>query len=276
MNAPQAFVDLHLHSNRSDGSDPPVEVARRAAALGIAAIALTDHDTVAGNTACRVEAERLGVEFLDGVEISAGIRDKEFHILGLGVDPGSPELIATLRMVEENRVKRAHLIMKKLQALDIPIDPERVFARGEGASGRMHIAQELHEMGYADTVQAAFDTYIGGGKKAFIPKKTLSIEAAITGIHNAGGLAFLAHPGIGNTKQWLPKLMAFAFDGVEAFHSKHTPGQVDEFITLAQENGLLVTGGSDCHGTAGAGPEMGKVRMPYRYYEEIVARLGGD
>jgi predicted metal-dependent phosphoesterase TrpH len=137
----------------------------------------------------------------------------------------------------------------------------------------MHIAQEVHALGHASTIQGAFDKYIGSGKKAFVRKQTLPIEEAVDLIHEADGLAFVAHPGLGRIRDDLPRLLGMPFDGIEAYHSKHSPGEAEAFTLLARERDLLIAGGSDCHGMAKNAPDMGKVQVPYAVYEAICERL---
>ncbi len=271
-----AFVDLHLHSNHSDGSDPPAVVVQRAAALGFSAIALTDHDTIAGVAEAEAEAEAMGIEFLRGTEISAVFERREIHVVGLGIDIGEACLNKALHKLQEDRATRAERIIARLNEREIPIEYAAVQARaGHAAIGRLHIAQELYERGFVKTVQRAFDRHIGAGRPAFVPKASLPCDEAIARIHDAGGLAFLAHPGIGkNSLRMLTKLLALPFDGIEVHHIKHTPGQITGYAELARERGLLVSGGSDCHGTTkNSTPEMGKVRLPYEHYERICAAL---
>ncbi|MDQ1257436.1 MAG: 3,5-nucleoside bisphosphate phosphatase [Candidatus Hydrogenedentes bacterium] len=271
-----AFVDLHLHTCYSDGADTPAELAARAAALGFAAIAVTDHDTVEGLAEARTAAEAHGMAFLDGVEISTRFNGNELHVVGLGIRPDHAGLLDALGRLRERRTERADAILAKLRQEGIPVTREQVlFRSGEGAIGRVHIAQELHAQGYAGSVQKAFEKYIGKGKRAFVAKDCMPCGEAVDLIHAAGGLAFIAHPGVGKTvERQLPRLLSLPFDGIEVYHSKHTPGHVTAFLQVAEEHGLLVSGGSDCHGAAkGLDPELGKVRVPYTRFEAIAERL---
>jgi predicted metal-dependent phosphoesterase TrpH len=138
----------------------------------------------------------------------------------------------------------------------------------------MHIAQELLAMGVTKTIQEGFDRFLKHGTPAYVPKKTLCSEDAVAHIHAAGGLAFVAHPGLSkSTRKLLPKLLALPFDGIEAYHISHSPGRTEEFLAVAAERNLLVTGGSDCHGMAKGKAEMGKVRMPYHHFEKMQVAL---
>lgn len=265
------FVDLHLHTDRSDGSDPPAKVVERAVNEGISALAITDHDTVAGVLDAEAAAVQAGIEFLRGVELSAQFGSMEIHIVGLGIGIKNPALLDSLETLRSARLKRAEAIISRLHTLGIPVDRDRILERAQGHTvGRMHVAQEIRQLGLARTVQDAFDKFIGRGKPAFVSKIRLPAEDAIRLIHDSGGLAILAHPGIGMLHKAAPALFELPFDGLEAFHSKHTPGQVTLYLEMARTRGWLVSGGSDCHGSAkNARPEMGKIRVPYEYFERI-------
>lgn len=266
------YVDLHLHTRFSDGTDAPAAMLERAAELGFRAAAITDHDTVGGVAEALRAAQTLGLDFLSGVEISASFANKELHVTGLGIRLDFPPLLEELDTLRKHRAERAAEILARLNALGIAIDPEDLEARAKGAAiGRLHIAQELHAKGITKTVQKAFDQYIGGGRDAFISKVSADCETALELIHAAGGLAFLAHPGIGKVSSArLTQLLQLPFDGIEAYHSKHTPGQVTAFLQIAAERHLLISGGSDCHGAAkGTKPDLGKVRVPYAHFERI-------
>lgn len=166
--------------------------------------------------------------------------------------------------------------MRKLNDAGIDITRDDIIAQaGEGSIGRMHIAKAVHARGHCSSVQDVFDKYIGGGKRAYVRKPMIGIQRAIDLVHAANGLAFIAHPGIGSMPQLLESLLKFDFDGIEVYHVHHHPDQAAEFRRIAESRGLLITGGSDCHGTIkGHEPEMGKVRLPWDCYERIVSALG--
>jgi len=241
----------------------------------VAALALTDHDTLGGVVEAREAAKRLGLEFLTGVEISTYFQGFEVHVLGLGVEIGNDSLVETLDRLREGRATRARRIVEKLQKRNIPIALEKVAERaaGDASIGRIHIARELHAMGLCKSVQGAFDKFIGEGRPAYEANPRVPLEKAMEIIRAAQGLAFLAHPGIGPVRRRVTRLLEMPFDGIEAYHSKHSPGQTDEYTRVAEARGLLVGGGSDCHGEVGRKPDMGKVRVPYRRFEAIRMRL---
>jgi predicted metal-dependent phosphoesterase TrpH len=266
------YVDLHLHTNYSDGSDTPRTVVERAAAMGIAAIAITDHDTLGGVGDGREHAARLGLGFLSGVEVSADFQKQETHVLAYGVDIEDSDLLALLEENVTAREKRSDEMLSRLTELGVQISLERLPAGA--APGRMHLALAMRDQGVTKTVQEGFDRYLKYGRPAYVPRRNVLIEDAIAAIHTAGGLAFLAHPGLNEgLRKRLPALFGLPFDGIEAFHSKHSPGDVEGFLQLARERNFLVSGGSDCHGSMKGAPEMGRVQTPYEYFEKIQTAL---
>ena len=253
-----------------------MRVAERACKLGFAAISLTDHDTVEGVGEAEAAAREHGMEHLSGVEISARFQNLEVHVLGYGISAGNQTLLAALSDLRRERDLRAVRMAAKLAPLGIELDIDAIRAEvRRGVIGRMHIARKIHELGMAKTVQDAFDKYIGRGKPAYVPKDSLAADAAIALIHTAGGLAFLAHPGIGKeVERRLPQLLTLDFDGIEVYHSKHTPGQITTFTMLAVERDLLISGGSDCHGEGKReAADMGKVRLPHYHVLRIQEAL---
>lgn len=265
-------VDLHLHSDCSDGSDPPAKVAERAAGAGLSAMALTDHDTLAGVKEAAAAAAEFGVDFLPGVEISCGHLGREIHVLCYGVGRGSPPLEGLLARIRDGRRARGSEMIAKLRGLGINLGPGDV---GAGESpGRMHVARALRDYGVTKTTQEGFDRFLNPGRPAFVPKTLAPLPEALEVARGVGGVAVLAHPGLGKgLRNMMAQLLALPFDGIEAYHVSHTPGQVEAFLALAAEHGIVATGGSDCHGTIKGRPEMGRVLAPRACYEALRARI---
>jgi hypothetical protein len=255
---PQLWADLHAHTTASDGQLTPHELVRGAAAAGVGVLAVTDHDTTAGVAAAREAAAAAGIRLVSGVEMSAEGPPGKCHLLGLGIDPDDALLCQTLAAISEARRERNGRIAGRLQALGVPITLEEVtLAAPAGANvGRPHFAALLVAREYVATMREAFDRYLSDEGPAYVEKQTLTPEEAIRLIHGAGGLCFLAHPGLLRLPEQetpeirLRALKALGMDGVEAFYSKHSPAQNDLFARLAEKLGLLVTGGSDFHGPA--------------------------
>lgn len=262
------FADLHLHTTFSDGLDNPSRVVERAKNIGIAMIAITDHDTVDGISEAQAAARRFSVDFLAGTEISCTFDRAEVHVVGLGVDPASVALRDALDRLKQGRLERATRIIEKLRHKGIEVALDRLLVQ-PGVIGRMNIARAIWELGEAKTVQHAFDKFLKPGKPAYAPQFRLTCEEALAAIQGAGGLAFIAHPGIGGASRRLPLLLQYPFDGIEAYHSKHSPGMTDALVRLARERNLLVSGGSDCHGETAGKAEMGRVRVPWEFVERI-------
>ena len=269
------FVDLHIHYVASDGDLTPAEVVQQAESKRLAAIALTDHDTLAGLAEAARAAAGLPVRFIPGVEISARFSGGTLHILGLGLDPASAVLTETLRDLLEQRNQRNPKMIAKLQALgvDVTMDQLRQVAGGADSDtavlGRLHMAKLICQKGYARTVTEAFRRYLGYGAAAFVDKERLAPAQAVEAIHAAGGLAILAHPlqlqcaNFAQLERAVRWLVGYGLDGVEVYHSGHSPAQTRAYLGLARRLRLLVTGGSDFHGSGKPEARLGRPRVPW-------------
>jgi hypothetical protein len=248
-------IDLHAHSNRSDGTFEPAEVVRLAAERGLDVVALTDHDTTDGLDEALGAGEELGLEVVPGVELSAEHEATSVHVLCYWMDASNPELQAELSRLRDERFRRGEQMVERLRALGLPVSFERVreIAAG-GTIVRPHVAQAMVEAGIVTTEQEAFDRYIGDGSPAHVPKHALDPVDALALILGAGGVCVLAHPGMwgeqGSVPQELIERMAGAgMQGLEVEHVDHTPEQRERYRVLARRLDLIPTGGSDCHGT---------------------------
>ena len=261
------FVDLHTHSTASDGSRPAREVVRAARELGLTAIALTDHDTVAGLAEAGDEGRSLGVRVVAGVELSAVEGDGETHLLGLHL-ADVDRLDSRLRELRSMRLSRAERIVTRLNELGVKVTLEDVLTQSAGgAVGRPHIARALVNDGWATDLRDAFDRYLGNGRAAYVPKDRLPIEEAIAMIHDAGGIAVLAHPGASGTRARIEALVAHGLDGVEVRHPSHSHEDVVRLQALVDHFRLVPSGGSDWHGVPEGGRALGGMRIPYAWLE---------
>ncbi len=279
-----------MHSTASDGTTPPQDLATLAKAAGVAAIALTDHDTTEGLPACAEACARQKIAFVPGIEVSADpgpppgepadspIRRGTLHILGLFVRHDDPLLLAVRERMREARDSRNPAIVGKLNELGVSIRYEEVTTlaatQGTQIIGRPHIAQVLVEKGYVKSVQDAFARYLRQGAPAYVRRDRLPADEAIDAIHHAGGLAIMAHPvQLGaadpdDLEHRVIRLKELGLDGIETRHSDHTANLVARFEALAAKLNLLTTGGSDFHGSRKP-VELGSQRVPMAVYERL-------
>ena len=262
MNAPR-FVDLQTHSTASDGVLSPTAVVEAAARVSLSALALTDHDSIAGVAEAEAAGARLGVRIVAGVELSAFHDDDEYHLLGLHIQDRDA-LEVELRGFREERVERARRIVARLDELGVPVTLEAVLRQaGPGAVGRPHVARALLEAGHVKAFREAFDRFLGGGKPAFVEKGTLSVTDAIALLHRCGALAVWAHPGDLATETRLGRLQALGLDAVEVLHPSHPQPLAERIYDRAERLGLLPSGGSDWHGNTDGPRQLGGQHVPY-------------
>lgn len=277
MTAPAAagapFVDLHAHSTASDGSLPPEAVVAAAKAAGLAALALTDHDTVGGVEAAVREGERLGVRVVRGTELSAHYGEDEIHLLGLHID--DVHVIADeLARFQDDRVRRAERMVEKLAALGVPLTMDAVLAQAAGgAVGRPHVARALVAGGLVADQREAFDRYLGFGRPAYVAKPRLAAADAIALIHAAGGIAVWAHPGGEGRRERVERLAGWGLDGLEVRHPGHSPDDQRRIAALAAHFGLVESGGSDWHGQTEGWRVLGVMQVPAAVLERQDARV---
>lgn len=263
----ERFIDLHMHSTASDGLLAPAGVVAAARAAGLSAIALTDHDTVEGVPEARAAGDSLGVRVIAGVELSAHEADRELHVLGLHLTRlgALEERLVALRAT---RRVRAGQIVDKLRALGFPIELDAVWREaGEGAVGRPHIARVLIANGWVKDHRDAFDRLIGSGRPAYVPKQRLPLAEAVQMLHEAGGLAIMAHPGSDGTRTRLETFKRIGFDGVEVRHPSHSVEDIARLGTLADYLGMVPSGGSDWHGSVNGPRTIGNMRVPFAWLE---------
>jgi predicted metal-dependent phosphoesterase TrpH len=278
-----AHVDLHCHSTASDGTLPPAEVVRLARDSGLAGLALTDHDTVGGVAEAAAEAEKLGLAFLPGIEISCEYpHPGTMHILGYGVDPQNPALRDLTAALLAGRDDRNPKIIKRLKELGVAITMQEVEAEAGGTViGRPHIAAILLRKGYVSSIKAAFNEYLAPGGKAYFDKERLSMPEAMRRIQQSGGMPVLAHPvqlrtnNDAELERVIKDLVDLGLVGLEVIHSDHDAALVEKYMKLADRYRLLKTGGSDFHGTNKKDIRLGVAngrQVPLAYMEALVER----
>ena len=266
------FIDLHTHSTASDGARTPAEVVRAAKAAGLAALALTDHDSIDGVAAARAEGSVVGLQVVTGVELSAVEGNLETHMLGLHLSELG-ELEKRLVELRAMRVNRAQRIVERLNAIGVTISFESVLEHaGDGAVGRPHIARAVVAGGWAGDLREAFERYLGNGKTAFVPKENLALSEAIQLIHAAGGIAVLAHPG-SLARDRVAALAALGLDGLEILHPSHSWEDSQRLDAFATEFNLVRSGGSDWHGATDGSRSLGMMRVPSQWLSDQTERI---
>ena len=268
------FADLHLHTQFSDGTFTPEELVLHAQKQGLACIALTDHDTVEGCARAATACAAVQMEFIAGAELTAEHADTEVHILGYFLDTQNPvllEKIARFQAVRQNRIRE---MVAALNQIGIPLQAGAVFALANCKSpGRPHVARALVKEKFIANIDEAFERYLKKGRPAWVPKTKMSALEGVGLIHQAGGLAVMAHPGLNRTDAIIPDLVDAGLDGIECFHTKHSTVMSERYLEIAEKHHLLVTGGSDCHGFSKKTPLIGTVRVPYAYVEKLKAKV---
>ncbi|MCL4498744.1 MAG: PHP domain-containing protein [Chloroflexi bacterium] len=267
------MVDLHVHSTASDGTLNPRELVEAASAIGLSAIAICDHDSVEGIDEGLAAGKLLGVEVVPAIEISTIASGWDTHLLGYFIDHKAPTLLGILGRLRESRKARAEKIVNELNRLGVNLALEDVQAEADGgAVGRAHIARALVGTGAVSGLQEAFSKYLAKGRPGYILKDVLEPFEAIELIHSLGGLVSLAHPGVTKSSAYLDILITHGLDAIEAYHTEHSPGQRAFYAKLARQKGLLVTGGSDCHGSKSAyGMTIGSVPVSDRVLDDLKA-----
>ncbi len=267
------FVDLHLHSHFSDGTYVPAELAAQARRFGLAAISLTDHDSVEGCARTAWACGVAGIEFVPGTELTAEEAGDEVHLLGYFIDTQNEKLLTEIAKFQAVRQNRIREMVARLNRLKVPLSADAVFTLANCRSpGRPHVARALVEARLCGTLDEAFERFLKRNRPAWVPKFKMGGRQAIDLIHQAGGVAVLAHPALNRTDAVIPGLVEAGMDGIECYHTKHSPVAVEHYLEVAGRFHLLVTGGSDCHGVSKGKPLMGTVKVPYSHVEKLRER----
>jgi len=273
-------ADLHVHSNASDGTDPPAEVMRRAAQAGLDVVALTDHDTVAGHAQAR-HARPPSLILVPGMELSCRLDGHSVHLLAYLFDPGHPELAAETRRIRDDRVLRARAMVDRLAGLGVPISWDDVAAiAGTAVVGRPHIARAMAASGaIASPDQAFTPDWIADGGRAYVGRYALDPVRAITLVRSAGGVAVLAHPRADRalmvSEAQIAGLAAAGLAGVEVFHPDQPESEQASLLGLTRDLGLIATGGSDDHGSL-TGHRIGSHTAAPGAYESLISLAKGS
>jgi 3',5'-nucleoside bisphosphate phosphatase len=273
------LIDLHSHTNESDGTCSPAQLIGEAARAGIHILGITDHDTLRGFDKALPVARASGLELICGIELSTKLHGQSVHLLGYFLNDGD-HAIADFRDwvldMQASRRDRNIRLVARLQELGFNITLEEAEARGRGLTGRPHFAQLMVEKGYVSTLQQAFDEYLDESAKGYVYRREPQFAEGVERIRNAGGIASLAHPVRvrGDIETLVPELCDVGMNAIEAYHSDHRPKDTALYLALAERHGLLVTGGSDFHGAAKPAVNLGtgyagNLQIP----EDLVDRL---
>lgn len=271
------MIDLHTHTTASDGRCSPAELVDRAAGGGVTVLSVTDHDTVAGCAAAAAACAAAHIGFVPGIEITAVVEERDVHVLGYFIDTTSGELQTFLAEQRRRRVDRIREIAARLAEHGIALDVEAILAPGltdaSRAVGRPWIARALVAGGHTADVNEAFDRWLSPGRPAFVPRVAADPPEVFQRIHDAGGIASLAHPVLMKRDDRIAGYAAAGLDALEVYHTNHDAAATARYLALAARLNLAVTGGSDYHGDTehgGGGP--GTVSLPRAHYERLVAR----
>lgn len=272
-------IDLHVHSTESDGTLTPTELVDEAIKANLSAFALTDHDTVNGIAEARKAAAATSIELVPGVELSTEYKEKEVHMVGLFLDETNPKLLEHLSRFRDNRDNRNQKMYQKLQEEGFDITEEALREMfPDAVLTRAHVARFLVEKGYITSISVAFEKYIGDGCRCYVEREKITPQEAIDLIHEAGGIAILAHPILYHmSDQRLRELISdckeHGLEGIEALYSTYQPGDERYIRRLASEYDLKLSGGSDFHGSnkpaISLGSGMGHLYVPYELLEKL-------
>jgi 3',5'-nucleoside bisphosphate phosphatase len=255
------LIDLHSHTDESDGTSSPAQLIEEAARVGVRVLGITDHDTLRGFDKALSLGRDGGVELICGIELSTKLYGQSVHLLGyfLKENKGMDDFRDWVLDMQASRRDRNIRLVARLQELGFDITLEEAEARGRGLTGRPHFAQLMVEKGYVSTLQQAFDEYLDESAKGYVYRREPQFAEGVERIRNAGGIASLAHPVRvrGDIEMLLPELCGGGMNAIEAYHSDHNPRDTSLYLELAKRHGLLVTGGSDYHGTAKPGVNLG-------------------
>lgn len=274
----RGYIDLHTHSNKSDGSMTPAQLVRHAKEAGLAAISLTDHDCIDGVREALGEGEKIGLEVVPGIEFSAK-SETETHILGYYIDIENTDVLNALEEIKHIRTERMAETSRLLKKLGFDVSVEEVLKIAPGGIvGRAHFAKVMAEKGYVSSVKEGFESYLASGKPAYSDRQHLTAGEAVRLIKQAGGLAFAAHLHLmrkpdAELYTFIRELKEEGLDGVEGYYTEYTPEMQENYQSLAKNLGLLISGGTDFHAQMKPhiriGTGFGNLKIPYSVLKEI-------
>jgi len=269
-------IDLHTHTTASDGRCTPAELVTRASAAGVTVLSVTDHDTVAACEAVAAACAGAGIEFVPGIEITAVRSGADVHVLGYFLDPRSASLRAFLSEQRHQRVDRIRRIVARLAGHGLHLDADALLRPAlddpSRSVGRPWVARAMVAAGYVASTDVAFSAWLSRGRPGFVPREGAGPEDVIARIHDAGGIASMAHPGLLKRDDWIPPLAEAGLDAIEAYHTDHGPDDTARYLALAAQLTLAVSGGSDYHADESHGaPRPGMTSLPREEFERLRA-----
>lgn len=264
------YADLHVHTYYSDSTFSPEEVASCAHDKGLAAVAICDHDCIDGIEPCAAAAKPYGLEIVPGIELTVENADTEIHVLGYCMDWRKEWFSKRLKEMQATRLERIRLMVGKLNDAGFKMTVSDVTRlAGKGTVGRLHVAHAMLKTGRVKTIRQCFDAYIGFLKPCYVSNFRLSPKEAIEMVLKAGGVPVLAHPAVTGRDENIPELIDYGLRGIEAYHTEHKTHEIKRYELIAKRHGLIITGGSDCHGLGKGRVLLGGVRVPYTVVEEL-------
>lgn len=268
-------IDLHTHTTASDGLCTPEELVARAAGAGVSVLSVTDHDTISGCAAAAAACASAGIEFVAGIEITAVRAATDVHVLGYFISRRSPVFLDFLAAQRRQRIDRVRLMIDRLADFGVRLDADAILQPGvadvEKAAGRPWLARALVSGGHVKTTNEAFDRWLSRGRPAFVPRVGATPEAVFAHIHEAGGVASLAHPGLLAHDEWIPGFVTGGLDAIEVYHSGHDRDATMRYRELAAKHSLGVSGGSDYHADGHHGASgLGGVSLPRSDFDRLV------
>ena len=269
------MIDLHTHTTASDGRCGPAELVARARAAGVSVLGVTDHDTVAGCGEAEAACAGGGIEFVPGIEVTAVLEGLDVHVLGYFIDTASERLLTALALQRRHRIDRFRTMAALLAEQGVTIDADAVLQPAldnpSRSVGRPWLARALVEGGHVHDTAEAFDRWLAPGRPAFVPRTGAEPEEIFAWIHEAGGIASLAHPGLLRHDDWIPRFARGGLDAIEAYYPKHDAEATARYLDHARDLGLAVSGGSDYHADEKHGMGPGCVVLPREAYEALWA-----